>query len=156
MPEVDSHGPATYEVNAAVTAGQLVMPDSTTGKIKPDSAATTVLGVARDDAAPAGSSSSTNFSTLRPEVAVYSAPFQVRVTFAANTAYGEKVIAAANGQVTPGVAAGQVVGYCTEPGGVLSGAKGRSSSSETRTDNRWLPLLSPRLSLGRGSLSMTG
>jgi hypothetical protein len=126
MPEVYQLGPATYEVNVAVTAGQVVVPDGTTGKIKPAVGADlTVLGVARDDAAPAGSGSSTNFSTLRPEVAVYSAPYEVRVTFAANTNFGQKVVAAANGQVTPGVTAGQVVGYCTEPAGVTAGNKGR-------------------------------
>lgn len=131
MPEVYQIGPATYEVNVAVTAGQLVMPDATTGKVKPaTAAATTVLGVARDSGAPTGSGTSTDFGTLRPEIAVYSAPHEVRVTFAADCAFGVKVVAAANGQVTPvGVAAAtdatQVVGYCTEPAGVLAGAVGR-------------------------------
>lgn len=138
MPEVYSHGPATYTVNAAVTAGQLVMPDSTTGMVKPATAgAATVLGVARDDAAPAGSGSSSNFATLRPEVAVYSAPYEVKVKFAADCAFGVKVVAAASGQVTPITAAGgtyaaadteasrNIVGYCTEPAGVTSGNWGR-------------------------------
>lgn len=126
MAEVFQLGPATYVVNAAVTAGQVVVPDGTTGMIKPAVGADAVcLGVARDDAAPAGSGTATNFATLRPEVAVYSAPYEVRVTFAANTTFGQKVIAAAGGQVTPGVVAGQVVGYCTEPTGVLAGNKGK-------------------------------
>jgi len=44
MPEVYSHGPAAYEVNAAVTAGQVVVRHGTTGKIKPGvSADTSVL-----------------------------------------------------------------------------------------------------------------
>lgn len=131
MPEVYQLGPATYEVNVAVTAGQLVMPDATTGKVKPaTAAATTVLGVARDSGAPAGSGTSTDYGTLRPEIAVYSAPHEVVVTFAADCAFGVKVVAGATGQVTPvGAAAATdattVVGYCTQPGGVLSGAKGR-------------------------------
>lgn len=131
MPEVFSHGPATYTVNVAVAAGQLVMPDATTGKIKVGTAAaTTILGVARDSGAPAGSGASTDFGTLRPEIAVYSAPYEVKVTFAADTLFGQKVVAGATGQVTPvGAAANtdatQVVGYCTEPAGVLSGATGR-------------------------------
>lgn len=131
MPEIFSSGPATYTVSSAVTAGQLVMPDSTTGQIKTATAnATTVIGVARESGAAAGSGSSTDFGTLRPEIAVYSAPYEVKVTFAANCAFGVKVVAAASGQVTPvGAAAAtdatQVVGYCTEPAGVLSGATGR-------------------------------
>lgn len=131
MPEVFSHGPASYTVNVAVTAGQLVMPDATTGKVKvATAAATTVLGVARDSGAPAGSGASTDFGTLRPEIAVYSAPYEVKVTFAADTLFGQKVVAAASGQVTPvGAAANtdatQVVGYCTEPAGVLATGVGR-------------------------------
>jgi hypothetical protein len=114
MPEVFSHGPASYTVNVAVTAGQLV----------------TVLGVARDSGAPAGSGATTDFGTLRPEIAVYSAPYEVKVTFAADTLFGQKVVAAASGQVTPVGAAAvgdatQVVGYCTEPAGVLATGVGR-------------------------------
>jgi hypothetical protein len=126
MAEYTQLGPETFIVNVAVARGQLVMPDSTTGKIKPaTAAAATVLGVARDDAAPEGSGSSTNFGTLRPEVAVFQAPYTVKVTFAADTTFGQKVIAAASGQVTPGVVAGQVVGYCVEPNGVLAGNQGK-------------------------------
>jgi cell division ATPase FtsA len=126
MPEVYQLGPATYTVSTAVTAGQVVMVDGTTGLVKPaTAAATTCLGVARDDAAPAGSGSSTNFATLRPEVAVYSAPYEVKVTAAADCAFGVKVIAAANGQVTPGAVVGQIVGYVTEPAGITAGNKGR-------------------------------
>lgn len=132
MPEVYQLGPASYEVSAAVTAGQLVMPDGTTGKVKPaTAAATTVLGVARDDAAPAGSGSSTNFATLRPEVAVYAAPYEVKVTASADVDFGEKVVVGSvAGQVAPVATAAAtdattVVGYCTEPGGIVSGAKGR-------------------------------
>jgi hypothetical protein len=125
-------GPATYEVNVAVAGGQLVMPDSTTGKIKPaTAAATTVLGVASDDAAPAGSGSATDYGTLRPHVAVYSAPAEVNVLVSvADVAFGQKVIAGASGTVV-GVGAAAaldgttVVGYVTQPGGIVSGSRGR-------------------------------
>lgn len=123
-------GPAVYTVSSAVTGGQLVMPDSTTGLIKTATAgAATVLGVAADDAVAAGSGSATDYGTLRPEVAVYTAPAEVKVLFAANAAFGVKVKAAATGQVTPWVsgtdAADLIVGYVTEPAGVLAAARGR-------------------------------
>lgn len=123
-------GPASYTVSSAVTGGQLVMPDSTTGLIKTATAnATTVLGVAADDAVAAGTGAANDYSTLRPEVSVYTAPADIRVTFAANAAFGVKVKAAASGQVTPWLtasdAADLIVGHVTEPAGVLSGAAGR-------------------------------
>lgn len=121
-------GPDTMPVNVAVTGGQLVMPDSTTGKVKPATAgATTVLGVALADAAPTSSQSPTNFSTARPDVAVAYGDIDVRVTYAANAAWGVKLMAAANGQVTPYVAgtADMIVGICAEPAGVSSGSVGR-------------------------------
>lgn len=131
MPESFQMGPITREVNVAVTAYQLVMPDGTTQKVKPATAgAATVLGVARDDAAPEGSGTGTNFATLRHEVAIFQAPYVVKVKFAADCADGVKVVAAANGQVTPvGAAAASdgtaVVGYCVEKAGVTSGNFGR-------------------------------
>lgn len=121
-------GPDTVTVNVAVTGGQLVMPDSTTGAVKPATAgATTVLGVALEDGAPASSQTNLNFSTARTEVAVCYSSVDVRVTYAANCAWGVKLMAAANGQVTPYVAgtADQIVGICTEPAGVTSGNVGR-------------------------------
>lgn len=124
------HGPDTFEVNAAVTGGQLVMPDSTTGKIKPATAdAATVLGVAAADANPVGTDTATNFANPRPHVAVYYGPVDVKVTYTDAAAFGVKLKAAASGQVTPWVsgtdAAGLIVGICTEPAGVAAGAKGR-------------------------------
>lgn len=126
---VYERGPATYTANVPITGGQLVMPD-TGGTIKPATAgATTVLGVARDDALPAGSGSPLNLGTARPEVAVYTGPEEVPVTFAANAAFGVKVKAAANGQVTPWVsgtdAADLIVGHVTDPAGATSGSTAR-------------------------------
>jgi hypothetical protein len=131
MPEYMQLGPMTFEVSTAVTAGQAVMPDGTTGKIKPTTGAVAnALGVARDDAAPEGSGTATNFATLRPEVAVFSAPYVVKAKFAADCAFGQKVVTAADGQVTPvGAAAAsdgtQVFAVCVEAAGVTSGDVGR-------------------------------
>ena len=122
-------GPDTVTVNVAVTGGQLVMPDGTTGAVKPATAgATTVLGVALEDGAPASAQTNLNFSTARTEVAVLYGDSDVRVTYAANCAWGQKLQAAANGQVTPYVntnTADFIVGICSEPAGVTSGNVGR-------------------------------
>lgn len=123
-------GPDTVTVNVAVTGGQLVMPDSTTGKVKPATAgAATVLGVALEDGAPTSSQTPLNFSIARPEIAICYGSVDVRVTYAATTAWGAKLKAAASGQVTPWVsgtdAADLIVGICTEPAGVSSAAVGR-------------------------------
>lgn len=123
-------GPDTVTVNVAVTGGQLVMPDSTTGKVKPATAgATTVLGVALEDGAPTSSQTPLNFSVARPEIAVAYGDVDINVTYAATAAWGVKLKAAANGQVTPWVsgtdAADLIVGVCTAPAGVTSGNVGR-------------------------------
>jgi hypothetical protein len=129
MPEYTQMGPEYAEVSAAVTAGQVLMPD-TGGLVKPTTGAVaTVVGVARDDASPASAGSPTNFATLRPEVAMYQAPYTVRCKFAADCDYGVRVTSAATGQVTPvGAAAAsdgtQVIGICMERGGVTAGAFG--------------------------------
>lgn len=123
------HGPDTFEVNVAVTGGMLVEPDAATGKVKPATAGSLkVLGVAAADANPAGTDTATNFANARPHVAVYYAPVDVKVTYTGAATFGAKLIAAANGQVTPAGAtpdAASIVGICTEPGGVAAGAKGR-------------------------------
>ena len=123
-------GPDTVTVNVAVTGGQLVMPDSTTGRVKPATAgATTVLGVALEDGAPTSAQTPLNFAIARPEIAVAYGDVDVNVTYAANAAWGVKLKAAANGQVTPWVsgtdAADLIVGVCTAPAGVTSGNVGR-------------------------------
>lgn len=123
-------GPDTMSVNVAITGGQLVMPD-TGGKIKPATAgATTVLGVALMDGQPASAQSNLVFSTARTEVSVAYGDVDINVTYAANAAWGQKLKAAANGQVTPWVtgtdtAPEQIVGICSAPAGVLSGNVGR-------------------------------
>lgn len=126
-------GPAYGEVSVAVTAGQALMPDGTTKKLKPTTGAVaTAVGVARDAAAPAGSGTAMNFGVLRDEVAVIQAPATVRMTAAAGTdiPYGKKVVTAAAGAVTPisdtpAAADGTVVfGICMERGGITAGSTG--------------------------------
>lgn len=123
-------GPDTVAVSVAVTGGQLLMADaSNVGQAKPATAgATTCIGVALEDGAPISSRTNTNFSTARPTVAIAYGGFDVPgVTYAANCAWGVKLMAAANGQVTPYVAGtpDEIVGICAEPGGVTSGNVGR-------------------------------
>lgn len=126
-------GPDTYEVSAAVTGGQLVMPDGTTGKVKPaTAAAVTVLGVALADAEPAGSdpTSPLNISWAQPQVAVGYGPGTYDLTYSAACAFGELVVADANGAVKPYTAGTStfdaVVGRCTEPAGVASAGLGKT------------------------------
>lgn len=123
-------GPDTVTVNVAVTGGQLVMPDSTTGKVKPATAgAATVLGVALEDGAPTSSQTALNLSIARPEIAVAYAPVDIKVSYAAAATFGAKLKAAAAGAVTPWVsgtdAADLIVGICTEPAGIASAGLGR-------------------------------
>lgn len=125
-------GPATYQVSTAVTGGQVVVVDGSTGFIKPSTGASggdkNVLGVALGDAVPAGSGSNLNFATARYEVAVAYGPAEVVVTAAGGTlAFGALVAAGAAGTVVA-ISTGtfdQVVGRVTEPGGIASGATGR-------------------------------
>jgi polygalacturonase len=121
-------GPATYEVNVAVTGGQLVEPDSTTGKVKPATAGSKfVLGMAMDDAVPTGSGDNVHFGTARNRVAVLSSGEAVRTATAVAIVAGSLVIAGANGTVAT-IASGtfdQAIGRCTEPGGITASGTGR-------------------------------
>lgn len=132
-------GPATYEVSVAVAGGQLVEPDSTTGKVKPATAnSVAVLGVALSDAQPAGSDPTNplNISWAQPQVAVAYGPCDIDVTYTGAAAFGALLVAGAAGAVSPIAAvttptAGDVtatrgvVGICTEPGGMAAAGVGR-------------------------------
>jgi hypothetical protein len=121
-------GPATYEVSTTTTGGQLVAVDGTTGKVKPTTAAADkCIGVALNDAVPAGSGSQLNYATARKEVAVAYGPAEVVLTATGAIAFGALVVAAAAGTCAT-VGSGtfdQVVGRCTEPAGIVGGATGR-------------------------------
>lgn len=130
-------GPVTFEVNAQVTGGQMVVPDGTTGKVKPAAGGeTTCLGVATLDAIPAGTNqdptvvgvvSSLNAYPIPPYTAVANRGV-FRVTYTAAATFGELLKLAANGQVTPFVTgtdnADLIVGRCFESAGVAAGATG--------------------------------
>lgn len=125
------HGPDTFEVSEAVTGGQVVAVDGTTGKVHPAEAGELVLGVAATDANPVGTDTDTNYANARPHVAVYYSPVDVKVTYSAAAAFGDRlIVGAVAGQVAPvGVAAAtdarNIIGVCTETGGVAAGARGR-------------------------------
>lgn len=132
--QVTQGGPKTFTPadNQVIKGGQLV--EATTGgRIKVAAAASTaVLGVALTDAvAPEDFPGANGTDALgRPvvsavpvptKVAVAYAGTEVRVTYAADTTFGAKLVAAANGTVTPAGAtpdARTIVGICTEPAGV--------------------------------------
>jgi len=131
IPQVTQGGPKTFVPadNAFVRGGRLV--EATAGgRIQEAGAASVrVLGVALTDAiAPEDvNTTTTTDATGRPVTPLLSLPTsvavayggtEVPVTYAADALFGQKLIAAANGTVTPGVVAGQVVGVCTEPLGV--------------------------------------
>jgi hypothetical protein len=130
-------GPASYQVSALVTGGMLVAADGAgVSTVSPAGAGSAlVLGVAGNDAAPipnqagatdtaAGGAPLVDISVLPDYCAVYGAGYDMHVTYAANTAFGALLKAAANGQVTTWVsgtdAAGLIVGRCTQPGGVVT------------------------------------
>lgn len=127
-------GPETYFVSTAVTGGTVVEWDTTTpAKVRPAGAAsTTFVGIALDDANPAGTDPSTplNFAYARPWVAVAKAPLETYAVYAAAATFGTLLVCAANGQVTPIGAAAladarSIVGWCSDPNGVGSGVLGR-------------------------------
>jgi hypothetical protein len=122
-------GPVTFTANAAITGGQLVDP-AAGGTVAPAAAGSNVcLGVAVTDAIPAatsqaptvpGASVAVNLSPIGQYVGVASEGVWP-VTYAASATFGQRLITAANGQVTPAAAtpdARQVIGICYEPAGV--------------------------------------
>lgn len=139
IPQVTKTGPRTYVPASAVaiTAGQVVEARAG-GRIGPAAAGSLVaLGVALQDAiAPedlvtsattVGGRSVLNTAVLPQNVAVAYSPTEVTVTYAAAATFGQSLIAAANGQVTPAGAtpdARTLVGVCTAPAGVGAGAVG--------------------------------
>jgi hypothetical protein len=121
----------TYEVNVAVTGGQLVMPD-TGGKIKPTTlTAASVLGVATKDAIPTTTNQNPTGSIQLSPTSQYTAVWAHgtwSLLAGAAISFGQTVKAGANGTVVPWVsgtdAADTIVGRCTEALGIANGAKG--------------------------------
>lgn len=135
IPQVTTSGPRTYTPKSGVSikGGQLV--EGTTGSRIQVAAAGTFkcVGVALTDAiAPedlvlgpttgADGRPVLNTAVLPTKVACAYGGTEVPVTYAANAAFGDYLIAAANGTVTPAGAnpdARTIVGRCTEQAGVV-------------------------------------
>ena len=139
-PQVTQGGPKTFTPAAGVTilGGTVVEATASGGRIQPAGAASAkVLGVALTDAiAPenAGGSSTDTFGN--PVIAAVAVPTttavayggaEAKVTASAAVAFGDLVIATANGRVGPAgatPAAATIVGRVTEPGGIGVNASG--------------------------------
>lgn len=120
----------TRDAKAAITGGQVVEAVSTSGGGVNVAGAGSlkVVGVALFDADPAP-------STPAGSIVVNPVPAQVTVarnvvvpvTYSGSAAFGDRLVAAANGQVAAAGAtpdARTVIGRCEEPGGVTNGAVG--------------------------------
>jgi hypothetical protein len=105
---VQAHGPQTYLVSAVIAPGQVVAADQTvttngseTVLVAPVSSLKTI-GVALTAAAPAGTDPATDAAARPNWVSVATVgPMVSGVTFAANAKLGDRLKAAAAGQVTP-------------------------------------------------------
>jgi hypothetical protein len=139
VPRVTTGGPRTYvpASGVAISGGQVVEARAA-GRIGPAAAGSFVcLGVALTDAiAPedlvttgtqVGGRTTINMAVLPQNVAVAYAGDEVPVTYAAAATFGQLLVAAANGQVTPAGAtpdARTIIGRCTAPNGVGAAAVG--------------------------------
>lgn len=139
IPQVTRTGPRTYvpASGVSVLAGQVVEARAG-GRIGPAAAGSlVVLGVALQDAiAPedlvttattVAQRSVLNTAVLPQNVAVAYGNVETLVTYAAAATFGQLLVAAANGQVTPAGAAPDartIIGRCTAPAGVGAGAVG--------------------------------
>lgn len=138
VPIVEKNGgPTTYTpANNEAIRGGLLVEARAAGRIGAAAAGSfVVLGVALNDAqAPeqlvtgptvdAQGRNVLNAAVFPTTVAVAHSGDVVPVTYAANAAFGQKLIAAANGTVTPAGAtpdARTIVGTCREPLGVVVG-----------------------------------
>jgi hypothetical protein len=127
-------GPVTFTVLSAVVGGQLV--DGAAGGVQPSAAGSFVcIGVATSDAIPTTTSQTPTVPGAPVAVNLAPYPAQVAVavkgvwplTYAAAATFGQRLVTAANGQVTPAGAAPDarsVVGICMEPAGVALGGVG--------------------------------
>jgi hypothetical protein len=126
------HGPATYQVSATTTGGQVMQWDSSNvGQIKPAGAGTVasaVAGVALADANPAGTdpTNPVQVGWAREYVAVAYAPTDIDVKYASAANPGDPLKCAASGQVTKYVIGTDtdptlIIGKCTAQAAVASG-----------------------------------
>lgn len=126
IPQTRQTGPKSYPAAEAIVGGQLVEGRATGGGSAGVAAAGSVkvLGVALNDAVAALVTEPVNgvLDTAPTGTRVLVAKsLEVPVKYAAVAAFGDKLIAASNGRVTPAGAtpdARTIVGECTERGGV--------------------------------------
>lgn len=131
-PRYQGGGPVTYQTVETIVGGQLV--EARTGGLVGVAAAGSIkcLGIATKDATPTVAGTGTDaygnptvaIQYVTNTVAVGGTPAIWPVTYAANAAFGDALIVAANGTVTPAGAAPDartVVGRCVEPNGVVVG-----------------------------------
>jgi hypothetical protein len=118
-------GPRTYDVVEAVTGGQLVEA-RTNGVGVAGAASVKVLGIAMKDATNAAPATTNADPTPSTCPVAYEGEFVV--TYAAAANFGDRLKAAATGQVTPMVLGTDAdhlcIGTCTEEAGVGAGATG--------------------------------
>ena len=126
IPQVRKTGPKSYPAAEAILGGQLVEGRTTNGGSVGVAAAASVkvLGVALNDAVATLVTEPVNgvldTAPLGTRVNVAKS-VEAPVKYAAAAAFGDKLIAASNGRVTPAGAtpdARTIVGECTEVGGV--------------------------------------
>lgn len=117
-------GPITFQAGAPVLGGRFVKPDGAGKVIHATSLAKNVLGVAQTDAGATGlTHDGVNITTVHSPSEVAVIMFgAVRVEFTQDCAFGDLVVAGANGMVIPYVSGthtyDQILGRCIEPGGV--------------------------------------
>lgn len=135
--QVRKTGPRTYNAGATIRRGQVVVGTDNSNVVPSTGASTRVLGIAVTDAVASNAAGSTapngqpivNMAPLPTIVSVADCGIEVDgVTFLAAAKFGDPLVGAANGQVTPAAAGADgatVVGRCTQPGGVAAGQTGR-------------------------------
>lgn len=137
VPQVTKTGPRTYTPAEPILGGQLVEARASSRVGVAAAGSIKVLGVALADAQSpdavvttptiVNGSAVLNAAILPIVVPVAFSGIEVPVTYAAAANFGDKLIAAANGQVTPAGAtpdARTIVGTCSAPTGVALGAVG--------------------------------
>jgi len=128
VPKFES-GPVTYEVAEPVVGGQLIEGRSAGLVGVAVANSTRVLGVATTDGRPFNETDTYGTTTYGATVMDMSVPDQYvavgvgyyPVTYATDAALGDRLTAAANGQVAVG-GTGPTVGFCAEPNGATTGS----------------------------------
>lgn len=131
-------GPSSFTPAEQILGGQLVEARAASRIGVAAAGSVKVLGVAVTDGINPEAVATTpttvngrpvlNAAAFPTRIAVAYGGMVVPVTYTAAAAFGDKLIATANGQVSPAGAtpdARTIVGVCTEPAGVSAGAVGR-------------------------------